>query len=257
MVFKYTDNSNTSTVSDQFSPNRQWLFADYAVALNQKILTESVKKLITLIAPYKILNPFEKGEAIVLSEAFYNKYYADKKKRTIIFGINPGRHGAGLTGIPFTDSKKLENILQIDPRGIRCHEPSATFIYDVILAFGGPIKFFKNFFFQSPFPLCLVQKNNKGNWCNANYYDNQKLLKNLLPMIDFTMNYYSRMPIRRNLAYCLGQGKNFQFLKKWNEKKNLFKNIIPLPHPRYIVQYQSKLKDQFIDLYLKNFGHVR
>jgi adenosylmethionine-8-amino-7-oxononanoate aminotransferase len=36
---------------------------------------------------------------------FYQKYYTDNKFRKFIIGINPSRHGAGVTGASITDTK--------------------------------------------------------------------------------------------------------------------------------------------------------
>ncbi len=54
------------------------------------------------------MNPFkENPDALAISSAFYKKYYDDHRMRRLILGINPGRFGAGVTGIPFTDTKRL------------------------------------------------------------------------------------------------------------------------------------------------------
>ena len=56
-----------------------------------------------------VLNPFEgasPAQERALSD-FYHRFYNDDKPRNLILGINPGRLGAGATGIPFTDTKRL------------------------------------------------------------------------------------------------------------------------------------------------------
>ena len=60
-----------------------------------------------------IMNPYKDAAAWALTEQFYPKYYNDHRPRALIFGINPGRHGAGVTGIPFTDPIRLESICGI------------------------------------------------------------------------------------------------------------------------------------------------
>jgi uracil-DNA glycosylase len=56
----------------------------------------------------KIMNPFKENQKIIpISSSFYEKYYNDNNPRHLILGINPGRFGAGVTGIPFTDTKRL------------------------------------------------------------------------------------------------------------------------------------------------------
>src|SRR5437870_2134881 len=50
----------------------------------------------------KIMNPFRNPQIIDVIEKFYRKFYDDNKPRRIIMGINPGRFGAGVTGLAFT-----------------------------------------------------------------------------------------------------------------------------------------------------------
>ena len=64
-----------------------------------------------------VLHPFnETALALPCADAFYDKYYNDNHKRWAILGINPGRFGGGLTGVPFTDFKRLQGVCGIDTR---------------------------------------------------------------------------------------------------------------------------------------------
>lgn len=56
--------------------------------------------------------------------------------------------------------------------------------------------------------------------------------------------------INREKCYCIGSGKNYDFLTKINIKYNFFDEIIPLEHPRFITQYKLKNKDLFIERYM-------
>lgn len=58
---------------------------------------------------------------------------------------------------------------------------------------------------------------------------------------------------RRDVVFCLGRGKNFAFLEYLNKKHDFFEKIIPLDHPRYIMQYKSKAIGEFILFYLNAF----
>lgn len=57
-----------------------------------------------------------------------------------------------------------------------------------------------------------------------------------------------------SVVYCIGSGENFAFLTKLNEEYHLFKKIIPLEYPRFIMQYNSKRKEEFIKKYLDSFN---
>ncbi|MCF6242136.1 MAG: DUF4918 family protein, partial [Bacteroidales bacterium] len=53
-----------------------------------------------LPAGVEILNPYGNNPVKKAVNDFYRKYYDDKDERILILGINPGRFGAGITGIP-------------------------------------------------------------------------------------------------------------------------------------------------------------
>ena len=55
---------------------------------------------------------------------------------------------------------------------------------------------------------------------------------------------------KNNSIYCIGSGENYEFLKKINEKYCFFDKIIPLEHPRFIMQYNSKNKEYYLNKYL-------
>ena len=57
---------------------------------------------------FDLIDPFTDQETVRIFSAFYEKYFNDQKKRHFMLGINPGRHGAGVTGVPFTDPKIIQ-----------------------------------------------------------------------------------------------------------------------------------------------------
>ena len=79
--------------------NRMKTFADNVIEFNKSLDFQG-----TLPRGIKIMNPFKDGQIISISSSFYKKYYNDNRPRHFILGINPGRFGAGVTGIPFTDT---------------------------------------------------------------------------------------------------------------------------------------------------------
>jgi hypothetical protein len=193
------------------------------------------------------LLPYNQEEVSELAKQFYNKFYSNNNTRSLILGINPGRLGAGSTGIPFTDAKRLFEDCGIQNQ-LKSYEPSSVFIYKMIEAYGGVELFYSDFFISSTSPIGFV-KNGK----NYNYYDEKNLLTRLKPYMLFQLERLLNLDLKRNKVFCLGEGKNYQFLNEMNKSKQWFGEIQPLPHPRFIVQYKSKELDAYIDRYLQAF----
>jgi hypothetical protein len=205
----------------------------------------------------KVLNPFRDNEhALTLSSAFYRKYYNDNNKRYLILGINPGRFGMGLTGIPFTDPKRLEANCHISAQGLRAHEPSSAFIYDMIKVYGGEELFYSRFYIHSVCPLGFTSTNSKGRDVNYNYYDSPALLKSVYDFIVWNIKSQINMGVFTDVCFFLGTGKNQHFLQKLNKEFSFFKKLVPLEHPRFIMQYKAREKEEYIAKYLKTLNSM-
>lgn len=203
---------------------------------------------------FRVLNPFtENPETIQVMEKFYRKYYDDSHKRKFIIGINPGRHGAGVTGIPFTDTKRLESECGIDMKSAHTHEVSSIFIYDMIAAYGGPEKFYSRFYINSPFPLAIIHDTGKGKWVNANYYDDKKLFASVKSFMVKSLQKHIDIGLETSEVFVLGK-KNADFINELNRENHFFDHLTVLEHPRFIQQYRSKDKQVYIDKYLSAFG---
>lgn len=177
---------------------------------------------------------------------FYEKFYTDNKKRIFLYGINPGRFGAGVTGISFTDPHFLENSCGIKNEFDKRKELSSEFIYEVVNAWGGPQEFYENFFITSICPIGFL-KDGK----NANYYDDKKLEAHVHEQVMDWMKEQISFGGSRKLAFTIGQGTNFKVLTRLNKTYGLFDEIRSLPHPRWVMQYRRKKKDIFVDQYCK------
>src|SRR5215203_622909 len=103
------------------------------------------------------IDPHNLPEVRRCMEAFYGRFYDDNRPRLFIFGINPGRFGSGLTGIPFTDGYALTHACGIASSLPQRRELSATFIHDVIQAWGGAETFFGQTFITGVCPLGLLR----------------------------------------------------------------------------------------------------
>jgi len=192
-----------------------------------------------------VLNPYRDKHVFQLCRRFYKQYYDDERQRTLILGINPGRFGAGLTGVPFTDPIKLEKYCGISNALLKKPELSADFIYTMIEAYGGPVQFYSRFYISSVSPLGFI-KDGK----NLNYYDIRDLQESVVGFIVDSLKATINFGINTDTCYCLGEGKNFAFLDKLNADLKLFKKIIPLSHPRFIMQYRRKKLAEYVDEYL-------
>jgi hypothetical protein len=221
-------------------------FADKVIAFYTRL-----KYTGSLPPGISIMNPFE-GNPDVLQVArdFYNKFYSDHKARQIILGINPGRFGAGTTGITFTDTIRLNEKCGIAFHKYRTYEPSSSFVYDVIDAYGGVEHFYGRFFVSAVCPLGFTILNNKGRTVNYNYYDSPGLLRMVYPFILGSLKKQIELGIDTSVCFCLGTGKNMQFLRQINNENRFFKSIIALEHPRYIMQYKAGDKQDYIRKYL-------
>lgn len=198
-----------------------------------------------------IMNPYQQGSKEVdrVMELFHKKYFNDRAPRHLILGINPGRNGAGLTGIPFTDTPALENHCEI-PTSISTKETSSEFVYQWIESYGGPEKFYQNWFIGGVCPLGFLIKNKRGNWVNWNYYDDAKLKATMTPFIIENLKRQIQLCQSPKKAIILGTGKNFQFMNELNKRENLFKELIAIEHPRYVMQYKRKQLNTYLGKFI-------
>ena len=236
-----TSSTNSSTII--FALNSEKILS-YHFGLDTQIGKIKLPKGVKWLYPY--LDPSTRR---VMTE-YYDKYYADDQSRTLIFGINPGRFGAGLTGIPFTDPQQLKAICGISNDFPQKPEISAEFIHTVILKFGGLEKFNSQFYISSLCPLGFVKMG-----VNYNYYDDKVLEKRVTPFIIQNIKAQkSLVNANEDLVYCLGEGKNFQYFSQLNEQFHFFKQIIPLSHPRWIMQYRRKKLNDYVETYVDKLG---
>jgi hypothetical protein len=191
---------------------------------------------------------YPQRDAVVMAifRQFLNKYYNDENPRRIFLGINPGRFGAGVTGVNFTAPKQLKEYCGIEHSFKNQSEISAEFIYDMIVAYGGVKKFYSHFFIGSVCPLGFIQKGK-----NINYYDDKELLRTVEPFIIKSLKQLLDYNVDREICFAIGGEKNFKYLSSLNKRFHWFEEILPLPHPRFIMQYRRKQKEQFIQQYLQ------
>jgi len=92
---------------------------------------------------------------------FEQQFYADGYPKVVLCGINPGRLGAGKTGIPFIDFASLSKMIPEVCRNDS--ERSASFFFDVVQSIG--VKTFYQHFYVTNISWIGFQHNNR----NVNY----------------------------------------------------------------------------------------
>ena len=224
-------------------------FADHVLAFNDSLdLGPSL-----LPDGISVMNPFRDEHAGTIREVtsrFYRKFYSDQDPRHLILGINPGRFGAGVTGVPFTDTKRMKEVCGIDIAIDPTHEPSSVFVYHVVDAFGGPEPFYRKFYINSVCPLGFTRNNENGNEVNYNYYDDRRLQEAVTPFIVSCIERQIGFGAATDRCFCMGRGKNFKYLNDLNKKMRWFGEIVPLDHPRFVVQYRSRHMAGYVQQYV-------
>jgi len=206
----------------------------------------SLPKKLPLPNGVETIYPYDNPETRDVTQRFFNKYYDDTRPRTYLIGINPGRLGSGITGIGFTDAYHLEKYCDIPSSFDKKAELSASFMFEVIEAYGGVEKFYADNFFTTVMPLGLL-KNGK----NYNYYDDKETESSLEPFITKTLLEQMSFPQAKPNIICVGTGKNLKYLQAFNEKYHCFESIDVVPHPRWVMQYRRKEKQKYIGIYLE------
>jgi Domain of unknown function (DUF4918) len=219
----------------------------------ENILSFITKLSFPVVLPngIEVMLPFDNPATMQACQLFYKKFYGDHQQRRMIIGINPGRFGGGVTGIPFTDPIRLQNDCGIENNWAKKQELSSLYVYEMIRAFGGPTDFYQQFYITAVSPLGFTQHGK-----NLNYYDDKTLQERIKPFVIDCFNKQFSFGIDRKLAFCLGDGKNFKYLSKLNAEQHFFETIVPLSHPRFIMQYRLKKKQAYIDRYIQQLSVI-
>lgn len=176
-------------------------FAEKVIAFNKQLQYQG-----NLPSDFNVISPYlDNPETLIVMQQFYNKYYNDNRKRKFIIGINPSRHGAGVTGVPFTDTKRLYSACDIKMQSAHTHEISSVFMYDMIQAYGGPELFYKQFYINSPFPLAIVREVKANSWINANYYDDKQLFDMVKPFMVKSLKQHISTGLETEEVFVLGK----------------------------------------------------
>lgn len=196
-----------------------------------------------------LIYPFDSEVVQLMMKKYYEKFYNDDHERYFLFGINPGRLGAGMTGVPFTDPIHLEKYCGISNDIKKKHELSSIYIYEMMEAVGGIDYFHSKFYISSLCPLGFTKEGR-----NYNYYDSKELYAAVRPKMVKAIKQQISQYCNHEVAYSLGQGKNYKIFQELNENYKWFARIVPLPHPRWVMQYRRKTKDLYLDEYVRKLN---
>ncbi len=191
-----------------------------------------------------IMNPYVDPRVRRHVREFLGTYYGDDGERVLVLGINPGRFGAGITGITFTDPVALADCCGIDNDWPRRRELSSIFIYRFLERFGGPDACYRRFFLTAVCPLGFVRDGK-----NLNYYDVPALRRTVTPFVTAAIRRQIDLGGRRDHAIVLGIGANLEFVRRLNEEHGFFATIHGLEHPRFIMQYRRRRLDEYLAKY--------
>ena len=197
------------------------------------------------------MNPYEHERVCHFVRAFLDKFFADNDPRVLVLGINPGRFGAGLTGVTFTDPVALADECGIANDMPRRRELSSIFVYDVINRLGGPRAFYSHFFLTAAAPLGFTKRG-----LNYNYYDDPALRRAVTPFVVDSIRRQIGMGGRGDHAIIFGMGENYRFLERLNGEHGFFEHLHALEHPRFILQYRRKRVAEYLAKYEEVFART-
>lgn len=169
-------------------------------------------------------------------ETFYKEYYSDGIPKIVLCGINPGKNGAGKTGIPFSDFESISKLIQgIDRRD---NERSATFFNEIVEHFGAK-EFYKNFYVTN---ISWIGYEKDGK--NVNYYDLPESVQQII------YNIFKKEMDLIKPKYIISLGQSVQ--KSLNEifdNKNIdISNYLPHPNWCSFPSKKTYSKDKYINL---------
>lgn len=193
----------------------------------------------------QVMNPYKEEIVRQYVSEFADKFYGIGRPRVLVLGINPGRFGAGITGVTFTDPVALADDCGIPNHLPRRRELSSIFVYHVINHLGGPQSFYDRFFLSALCPLGFTKAG-----VNLNYYDDRKLEKAVTPFIVWSVERHIELGGRRDHVVILGRGKNAAYFNRLNDEHRWFDSVDAVDHPRFIMQYRRKRLAEYLDVYL-------
>ncbi len=201
-----------------------------------------------LPAGVEVLNPYLEPEIRRVVRCMTSKFYVDTPARLSVWGINPGRFGAGLTGLAFTDPWAVVHQLGISTSITGRREISAAFISDVIDAYGGPAEFYRDIYLGAVSPHGYVRDG-----VNMNFYDTPELRASVVPYAVTCMQKQIKAGLRTDVAVVLGSGALRKVVEREIRSAVGLEHVVYLEHPRFVMQYRRSQRGAYVDRYVSTF----
>jgi len=167
---------------------------------------------------------------------FNNQFYGNKHPKTVLCGINPGKLGAGKTGIPFVDFTSLSKMIEGVDRDDT--ERSAQYFCEIVHEFGDR-EFYKTFYVTNVSWVGFVRSEK-----NVNYYDLPTTAKAFVyEMFKLEMDFISPVTI---ISLAESVKETVEQIFSQSEIDTTKK----LPHPNYCAfpKNYEKCKKQYIEV---------
>ncbi len=193
----------------------------------------------------EVLNPYANPEVGRVVREMAARYYSGSHPRIGMWGINPGRFGAGVTGLSFTDPWAVTNHLGITSSLVGRRELSAEFIAMVIDAYGGPSTFYHDVYMCALSPLGFIK-----NGVNINFYDDPALIRDIVPFVRTSLAAQHSAGLIADRCIVLGTGKLKAFTEREVRPGMGYRTIEYLEHPRFIMQYRRTQVQWYVEKYV-------
>ncbi len=193
-------------------------------------------------------NPFDDAHRRAAMVDFFNKFYSDDAPRTHLLGINPSRFTDTSTGVNYTDGYALDQFCGIDNQFAKTRELTSHFFYQVVEFMGGAAQFYKSVFAWAVMPLSVTKG---GEY--KNYYE-EEVYESISNIIFANMAWLQASIPTNGRAVILGTGDNKRTIEQIPGYPFGYSDIKVLPHPRWVMQYNSAKLDHFIGLYAKELA---
>lgn len=193
----------------------------------------------------EILDPYKDPEVKRVIHEMVSRYYTGDHLRIGVWGINPGRFGAGVTGLSFTDPWAVKNVLGIETTLDGRRELSAEFISMVIEAYGGPQVFYRDVYMCALSPLGFIKAG-----ININFYDDPVLIREIVPFVIRSLTAQHAAGLVPDRCIVLGTGKLKTFTEREVKSVMGYETIEYLEHPRFIMQYRRSQVPSFVEKYV-------